>query len=238
MALDNDTLAAASRNRAFAYRYAWRLLAAEPDAALLGTVAGEVAKEQVEALLGPDSRGAAAQRRLAALVSDEGLAPRLPGEYTRLFVGPAKPVAPLWESVFRDPDELLFQQSTLAVRQAYRSAGFKASAGPSQADDHLAIELDFMATLASESADAAEAGDIGRARLLMRHGSAFLANHLNLWLGPLEERLLRDIPESASDFYPLVITYTIELCKTDAAILEALLQASEDGPDPAAGDRG
>ncbi|MGV9189100.1 TorD/DmsD family molecular chaperone [Arcanobacterium canis] len=64
-------------------------------------------------------------------------------------------VAP-FESVHRGQDGLVFDVETLEVRDAYRVLGFEAPALNTEPDDHIGLELDFVARgchLAIESGD-------------------------------------------------------------------------------------
>lgn len=70
-----------------------------------------------------------------------------------MFIGIGTRVAP-WESVYVSPDRLVFQASTLAVRDAYGAAGFVAKNKGAEPDDHIATECDFMAKLAAQAAEA------------------------------------------------------------------------------------
>jgi len=71
----------------------------------------------------------------------------LESDFNRLFVGPGKPLAPPWESYYLSRDHLLFQEETLAVREAYRRLGLEAVSLHSEPDDSLSLELSFMAEL-------------------------------------------------------------------------------------------
>lgn len=70
-------------------------------------------------------------------------------EYNRLFIGPGKLKAPPYESSYRNPDGLVMQKETLAVRQFYRQAGLAVREQGRYPDDHLAFELEFVCYLLS-----------------------------------------------------------------------------------------
>ena len=103
-------------------------------------------------------------------------------EYTRLFIGPGKLDAPPWESVYATKERLLFQKTTLDVRSAYRAQGFEAQAYPSVADDHIAIELDFMASLGKRAQIAYADGKMALMSQAMKASAAFIDNHLGQWI--------------------------------------------------------
>lgn len=65
-------------------------------------------------------------------------------DFTRLFIGPEKPPAPPWESVYVSRDRLLFQRCTHEVNEIYKRNGFVLGDGESEAADHIGFELDFL----------------------------------------------------------------------------------------------
>lgn len=99
-----------------------------------------------------------------------------------LLIGPGKPLAAPWESVYSEANEgLIFQQETLDVRRAYRAFGLQVDQLHHEPDDHIAYELEFVATLASRAAEALRAGREGEAQALLDAKNAFLVDHLQAW---------------------------------------------------------
>lgn len=222
----NEILAIALANRRFLYQYLWRAFASEADAELMGVVADAQTLEQVVMLAGADSPAVHAQEILMRFAEANADAPALlASEYTKLFIGPGKLPAPPWESVYVCGEDLLFQESTLAVREAYRAAGYQASGYPHEADDHLATELNFMATLAHDAQGACEQGDNERVRELLSRQLMFLAQHLNAWLPAFRERLHSSALSSLSAFYLSFVNLAVELCVADAFVIEELMGA-------------
>lgn len=66
-------------------------------------------------------------------------------EHQRLFVGPDEILAPLWESVYKTKDRLLFGEIELEVRKFYNSAGLDIKGN--EPADYLPLELSFMSRL-------------------------------------------------------------------------------------------
>lgn len=221
---NSNVLISALDNRAFLYNFAWRLLGAPMDEDGLAVVADEVVAGQTAILAGEEARLVDLSQRLAQVASEANLS-QLATEYTRLFEGPGKLPAPPWESVYLADGDLLFQESTLHVREAYKEAGFKAAGYPHEADDHIATELSFMAALVQGAREAIEADDPQRARAYLIAQQKFLDKHLNQWLTPFAERLNEQAPPSTSPFYPLAAYFTAELCARDKAAVEDLLSS-------------
>jgi TorA maturation chaperone TorD len=119
-------------------------------------------------------------RVVRALNADDRL--RLEVEHTRLCAGLKEGdfLPPPFESAWRTgaaPGEIARE-----IENAYAGAGFAEidmEAGP---QDHLAVELKFMALLALKEAEAVESGDAATARARMNEQKAFLERHLLGWV--------------------------------------------------------
>jgi len=120
-------------------------------------------------------------------------------EYTRLFIGPAGPPCPPYESVFRDgedPDELgpVKGPATMAVTRWYREFGVRPAPDHPDLPDHIATELEFAAYLAAEGVDE---------RL-----DQFIDEHLAVWT---DEFLRRVEAETREGFYASLAATTQEV---------------------------
>ncbi len=117
----------------------------------------------------------------------------LSSDYARIFVGPASLPAPPWESVYVDRKRVVMTETTLRVRNAYRAQGFVAKRYPHVPDDHLALELDFMAALAQEALEAAQEEGLSgeHCSTALQASSKFAKEHLNIWI----KEFARDVDE-------------------------------------------
>lgn len=104
-------------------------------------------------------------------------------DYNRLFFGPDRMIAPPYESVHRSDERLVFERETLQVRAAYAEFGLAAPRLNREPDDHLGLELDFLATLCVRAMDALDAGDEATLGHVLDGVARFLAEHLLVW-GP------------------------------------------------------
>lgn len=209
-------------NRRYLYALVSRAFAHEPDEGLLAEMRGPHVEAECTLLdddLHEGAEAVAATRRFAGA----NMGQRLSSEYTKLFIGPGSLPASPWESVYVTGEPLLFQESTLAVRNAYRRAGYVALGYPREADDHVAIELDFMATLASDTCEAHASADGARIRELLSMQLAFLNEHLLVWLESFAERL--HTCDTVSGFYPSIAHLAVLVCRRDAGVLQELLAA-------------
>jgi TorA maturation chaperone TorD len=94
-----------------------------------------------------------------------------------LFVGPGRVEANPWESTYVSSDNTIFQKVTLEVRKAFVSQELLPAAYPNVADDHIALELDFMAALAGRADDAYRAADCQKFRTALEASRDFLDKH-------------------------------------------------------------
>lgn len=113
----------------------------------------------------------------------------LSDEYNHLFIGPGKLAAHPWESVFRQRDTLLFAESTLEVRRSYLAQGYAPKLFPHVADDHIALELDFMRRLSQSADEGLCRSDASIVKSCMDASRSFLDEHLLVWVDSYAEAL-------------------------------------------------
>ena len=102
-------------------------------------------------------------------------------EHARLFVGPFRVLAPPYGSVYLEEAGGVMGDSTADALRRYAEAGFEVEcAGP---PDHVSLELEFMARLATEEAAALQEGDVARAELALERQRRFFVEHVGEW-GP------------------------------------------------------
>lgn len=147
-----------------------RLFSAAPDAATLDRVRAEAGSGSWPLPL--DAEGAAGLTLLVESERSGESADAVRDDHFRLFRGPAAVAAPPWASVHLSPEKLLFEDETFAVREAYARHGLAAPLLNREPDDHIALELEFCATLLSRSLDADEASDADAAAALRTTSSS------------------------------------------------------------------
>ncbi len=119
-------------------------------------------------------------------------------DYMRLFVGVGKPIAPPWESVYFNEDGMIFQQQTLDVREWYRRFGVESEKILQEPDDHVGLELSFLAYLAKLGLQALEENDETRFEQLLQAQRQFISEHPLKWV-PGWCKLVED--NARTDFY-------------------------------------
>lgn len=112
-------------------------------------------------------------------------------DHDRMYGVSATAVVPPYESVHRGTDGLVFDEQTLAVRDAYRSLGLSAPRLNREPDDHIGLEFDFVAQALVMALDADEAGTADP-QVPVQAARDFVRDHLATWapqmLQVLEER--------------------------------------------------
>ena len=213
-------------NRLFLYSLMHKLFGREPDEELLNILTDEHTGEAF-GLLSEEEKDI--MDRTAVFLSEIREEKQNPAfleeakdEYTRLFIGPVSLVAPPWESVYGQKDAMLFQESTLEVRNTYRQYGLIPEGYPHVADDSLALELHFMALLAQRGLDAFYAGKNDDLTADLTGSSDFLKKHLLVWVPKFLERMKG---AKTNILYPQMCLVLDEFLRKDAETVEEVLQA-------------
>ncbi|WP_127131778.1 molecular chaperone [Georgenia sp. SYP-B2076] len=176
---DRGTLAARLDEFAAAFTTLSQLLLAAPDGEVLDRVRDPELLAQWPLPQDPDCRrGLALLAESATAGEDTALVRR---DYNRLFFGPERMKAPPYESVHRSEEHLLFEAVTMEVRASYAAFGLVAPRLHREPDDHIGLELGFVAALCVRALDALDAGDDGELDRLLDGIMTFLREHLLAW---------------------------------------------------------
>ena len=129
----------------------------------------------------PDIQAGLSLLQAFAAQWDEAQLPALTGDFMRLFVGPDALLAPPWESVYRSPDGLIFDKSTLEVRRAYQRFGMPIPKLHHEPEDHIGLELRFVSHLMALGLDAVGRNQVETTGLIVAALDSFLNDHLLRW---------------------------------------------------------
>ena len=121
-------------------------------------------------------------------------ADELAADYAAIYLTNAYRASPC-ESVWRDEDGLMLQQPTFDVRDFFRRNRLAAANWREMSDDHIALELEFLAALLERS-DAAEA-------------LRFLDKHIMIWVPAFAQAVES---RAATTFYRALAGLTSEYC--------------------------
>lgn len=122
--------------------------------------------------------GIAALRASHAAIEDEKDVRR---DHDLLYGITANAKVPPFESVHRSVESLVFNEETLDVRDQYRRLGLEAPKLNREPDDHIGLELDFLAQCCISALTALEQGADLAAERYVRIAADFTRNHLLRW---------------------------------------------------------
>ena len=206
-------------NRARVYALLSRCYEKELDTAFAAELAEAARVESDDPALAEGF--AALQADLAGC--DDGQLELLAVVFDRVFFGmgprSAQKAFP-YESVYTSEGGLMMQDAYAEVLHVYRGAGFAKNPGFKEPEDHLAVELAFMALLCGRAVEALRAGDEAGAERQLRAQREFLSDHLLNWI----DRFTADVRKAAEDgFYFDLATFTEGFLPADAAELAEVL---------------
>jgi len=110
-------------------------------------------------------------------------------DYTRLFIGPDKVLAPPWESVFVKEGRMIFTETTLQVRNWYRKFGLVSEKLYQEPDDHISLEFMFLTHLAGMAIRSIESGNPEIASQSLETQKEFCEHHLAPWAAVFFDQL-------------------------------------------------
>lgn len=129
---------------------------------------------------------------------DEAGFKALSQDHLHLFIGIDRVLAPVWESVYFNESRLVFQEQTLQVRDWYARFGLQIERLNREPDDHIGLEMSFVAHLAALALQALEENDGPKFDGIQQAQRDFLSQHLLRW-GPAWAGLVET--HAKTDFY-------------------------------------
>lgn len=210
----------ALKQRAATYALLSRLYAKEVDATLLD--------ELLDSLY-PVSTGNPqtdeGNRLIATYLSGiwENTLTELAADYMRVFFGhgySGHAAAYPFESVYASEKRLLMQDARDEVLALYRAAGLSKRDSWKEGEDHIALELEYLAVLADRAVEALCAADTDAAAAWLRSSYNFLDEHLSNWAPLLTVEMEKF---AKTDFYRGLAFLTDGFLETDFELLEDML---------------
>ena len=136
-------------------------------------------------------------------------------DYSKLFVGPYRLLAPPYGSIYLEDMGRVMGNSTVDVRNKYAEEGLNVNL--KEAPDHVAIELEFMYFLVFKEIEATRNHDLEKAVLYQRKQRTFLETHLGIWISDFADNVSSN---AETAFYKKVA------CLTKSFIMEDLKSLS------------
>jgi TorA maturation chaperone TorD len=140
--------------------------------------------------------------------------------YAFLFLGVGSENVALCESAYRNERGLLFQSAYFDILEKYREVGLGKRDDFPEPEDHLSLELAYMAHLSRRSISSIETGKEEEVEKYHQYQRNFLRDHLLPWI-PLFTRGLSEI--SPSTFYEALACLLEGYIKIDFEFLDSLL---------------
>lgn len=155
---------------------------------------------------------------------DEAKLEQLAVVFDRVFFGmgprSAQKAFP-YESVYTSEGGLMMQDAYSQVLGLYREAQFAKNPDFKEPEDHLAIELAFLAKLCGRAVEALRAGDEDAAEASLRDQLSFVREHLLNWV-PLFAKDMRAAAEGG--FYEHLANFTEAYLKADAEAVAEVVE--------------
>lgn len=125
-----------------------------------------------------------------------------------------------YESVYTSEGGLMMQEAYAQVMHIYRDANFEKNPEFTEPEDHLAVELSFMARLCDGAVEALQKGDEESAEAALQAQKEFLQKHLLNWVPVFAV----DAKKAADGgLYEQLVTVTVAyLLADDKAVAEVL----------------
>lgn len=143
--------------------------------------------------LNPDAKKSA--ERMNNSIS-EYEAEQLIVEYSRLFVGPFKVLAPPYGSVYIDSGRILMGDSTLDIIHIYREAGLVFRERFKEVPDHITIELEFLHFITYKELAALHSNNNDDLKKYRKTQVLFMNNFFGKWIFPFCEHILSSTENS------------------------------------------
>lgn len=209
--------------RAYVFSALHRLLGSEPTKELLNAVSSEESLAAL-ALFEGDSEAAGKLKTVFAScrdLSDEAV-DAIRSEYTRLFLGPDKLIAPPWESCYTAKERALFQESTLHVRSWYQQYSYVPAGYPSHPDDHISLMMHFLALTTERAKTCFEQDLLCGYKSLLEGQKLFEKNHILNWM----DAYCADMDKSETKLlYPQLVRAMAAFIAYDQQAISELLAA-------------
>lgn len=215
-------------SRANIYRLLSRCYQSEVDAALAHELACDFSFESANDAL----TGGIDGMRHSLGDGDEAALEQLAVTFDRVFFGmgplTARHAFP-YESVYTSDRGIMMQQAYTQVVRIYREQALAKDASFTEPEDHVAVELAFMATLAERAGTFLSCGEGGEAAdeaatETVRQSLEFLNNHLLNWTDRFCTELeLAAATDGEDSFYVHLARFTAAFLHEDAAVLEEML---------------
>ncbi len=145
----------------------------------------------------------------------------LAAEYASLFLNVGLKPVHLAESVYLGKDHLLYEEPYFDVVRIYQIYGFKKRASFREPEDHISVELEFMAHLCDLAVLSIEQGKEDYAVGYLKNQKEFLETHLAKWTPELAKKLRW---ASKNDLYLAIADLLVGFVSTERSFAPQLAE--------------
>ncbi|VAX16447.1 hypothetical protein MNBD_NITROSPINAE04-502 [hydrothermal vent metagenome] len=146
-------------------------------------------------------------------------------EYTRLFVGPGKHIAP-YESVHHQLNGggwgSLWGESTVEVNRFIKTAGLQLKKKYENLPDHISVELEFLSEVCKREAKACEENDYEGTLYILDMEGKFVNDHLIKWAPVFCDKVRK---ETRSSFYKTMALLTEEFIRLEEKTISSMIDS-------------
>lgn len=135
-------------------------------------------------------------------------------EYSRLFIGPFKTLAPPYSSVYLGNKNSVYSEDTIWVIQFYNKAGLDYNRDIHDLPDHIAVELEFIYFLLFNEIKQLKENNSESAESYHKHQTEFNDAHFKKWVPVFCDKI---IAETENDYYQLLAECLKSFIKVDTA---------------------
>jgi putative dimethyl sulfoxide reductase chaperone len=146
-------------------------------------------------------------------------------EYASLFLGTTPKYVFLLESVYLGTDHLKYGAPYHKVLEAYKRLGFTKAKGFQEAEDHVAVEFEFMSNICTWTAKTIQKRDTLNALAYLNLQNEFLRDHILRWVPDLCNKLDK---EATLEFYRMLAHLTLGFVTLENEIPDHMTEVLKD----------
>ena len=167
-------------------------------------------KGLIDRLKGLDGSASGLAKGIKEIASSSDKLELLEVDFSHLFVGPFKLLAPPYGSLYLENTSTVMGNSTIDAKKRYSEEGLEINL--KEVPDHIAIELEFMYFLISKELERAESGETQESSDYRGKEELFLRDHLARWVGAFADNIIEN---AETPFYKKLAYLTKEFIEED-----------------------
>jgi TorA maturation chaperone TorD len=141
-------------------------------------------------------------------------------DYNKLFIGPKKPLATPFESVYRSEKQLMMRQYAFEVREFYAQVGLKVEKQGHFPDDFIGLELQYLFYVSQLVVELIKSEKKEEAKELILVRKEFLEEHTNQWF----PKFCADISsQSEKQVWKDLASFILNISKIEEEFFKTLL---------------